>query len=176
MAVSAYDLFFELFFGTTKANAVLVSVNWRLAPPEIAYIVQDSEARGVIAQDELCERIDASRDSLPVPPHALHSDPFVALPPEALDALGLTCAQACPEVREAALQVDRAQAELRSGLLRARLSEPPAPVQMPVMLAVMLKWPAHKPAMPGPAPTWHASKPMPPPQPLLPLLQACGPR
>lgn len=51
---------------------------------------------------------------LPVPPHALHSDPFVALPPEALDALGLACAQACPEVEEAALRVQQAQAELRA--------------------------------------------------------------
>src|SRR3569832_1654734 len=32
------DIFFELLFGTTKANAVLVSVTWRLAPPEIAYV------------------------------------------------------------------------------------------------------------------------------------------
>ena len=30
------DLFFELLFGAAKANAVMVSVNWRLAPPEVA--------------------------------------------------------------------------------------------------------------------------------------------
>ena len=27
------DIFFELLFGGAKANAVMVSVNWRLAPP-----------------------------------------------------------------------------------------------------------------------------------------------
>jgi len=38
------DLFFELLFGAAKANAVMVSVNWRLAPPEISQIVNDAEA------------------------------------------------------------------------------------------------------------------------------------
>jgi acyl-CoA synthetase (AMP-forming)/AMP-acid ligase II len=38
------DTFFELFFGTAKANAVTVSVNWRLAPPEILHIINDAEA------------------------------------------------------------------------------------------------------------------------------------
>jgi long-chain acyl-CoA synthetase len=36
--------FFELWFGATKANAVLVPVNFRLAPPEIAYVVNDAKA------------------------------------------------------------------------------------------------------------------------------------
>lgn len=38
------DHYFELFIGATKAGAVMVPVNWRLAPPEIAYIVDDAEA------------------------------------------------------------------------------------------------------------------------------------
>ncbi len=38
------DLFFELLFGAAKANAVMVSVNWRLAPPEVVQIVNDAEA------------------------------------------------------------------------------------------------------------------------------------
>jgi long-chain acyl-CoA synthetase len=36
--------FFELWFGATKANAVLVPVNFRLAPPEIAFVVNDAQA------------------------------------------------------------------------------------------------------------------------------------
>src|ERR1700732_2049835 len=36
--------FFELWFGAAKANAVLVPVNFRLAPPEIAYVVNDAKA------------------------------------------------------------------------------------------------------------------------------------
>jgi acyl-CoA synthetase (AMP-forming)/AMP-acid ligase II len=36
--------FFELWFGAAKADAVLVPVNFRLAPPEIAYVVNDARA------------------------------------------------------------------------------------------------------------------------------------
>lgn len=37
--------YFIAFFAGTKLNAVSVAVNWRLAPPEIAYILNNSEAR-----------------------------------------------------------------------------------------------------------------------------------
>jgi long-chain acyl-CoA synthetase len=36
--------FFDLWFGATKADVVLVPINYRLAPPEIAYIVADAGA------------------------------------------------------------------------------------------------------------------------------------
>jgi long-chain acyl-CoA synthetase len=36
--------FFELWFGAAKANVVLVPVNFRLAPPEVAYIVEHARA------------------------------------------------------------------------------------------------------------------------------------
>ena len=36
--------FFELLFGATKARAVLVPVNFRLAPPEIAFVLNDAKA------------------------------------------------------------------------------------------------------------------------------------
>jgi long-chain acyl-CoA synthetase len=36
--------FFELWFGAAKAKVVLVPVNFRLAPPEIAYVVNDARA------------------------------------------------------------------------------------------------------------------------------------
>ena len=42
------DLFFELLFGAAKANAVMVSVNWRLAPPEVLQIVNDTEADALL--------------------------------------------------------------------------------------------------------------------------------
>ena len=38
------DHYFELFLGTSKMGAVMTPVGWRLAPPEIAYIVNDSAA------------------------------------------------------------------------------------------------------------------------------------
>src|SRR6187402_124889 len=35
---------FEVFFGAALANAVCVDVNWRLAAPEVEFIVNDAEA------------------------------------------------------------------------------------------------------------------------------------
>jgi fatty-acyl-CoA synthase len=39
------DLYFELLFGAIAANIVLAPVNWRLAPPEMASLLQDAEAK-----------------------------------------------------------------------------------------------------------------------------------
>jgi acyl-CoA synthetase (AMP-forming)/AMP-acid ligase II len=36
--------FFDLWFGAAKADVVLVPVNFRLAPPEVAYVVEDAGA------------------------------------------------------------------------------------------------------------------------------------
>ena len=38
------DRFFELQFGSAKCGVVLVPVNFRLAPPEVAFVVDDAEA------------------------------------------------------------------------------------------------------------------------------------
>jgi acyl-CoA synthetase (AMP-forming)/AMP-acid ligase II len=39
------DLYFELLFGAIAANVVLAPVNWRLAPPEMATLLQDGEVK-----------------------------------------------------------------------------------------------------------------------------------
>ncbi len=36
--------FFEVFFGIAKINAVGVAVNWRLAPSEMAFVINDAQA------------------------------------------------------------------------------------------------------------------------------------
>jgi len=36
------DRYFEMLHGAFKAGAVVVGVNWRLAPPEVAYVLNDS--------------------------------------------------------------------------------------------------------------------------------------
>ena len=46
------DLFFELMFGAAKANAVMVSVNWRLAPSEMLHIVNDAQAETLFVGEE----------------------------------------------------------------------------------------------------------------------------
>jgi acyl-CoA synthetase (AMP-forming)/AMP-acid ligase II len=39
-----HDRFFEVLFGIAKAGGVFTPVNWRLAPPEIAYVINDARA------------------------------------------------------------------------------------------------------------------------------------
>ena len=38
------DVFFELLFGAIKAKVVMAPINWRLAGPEVAFIVEDCKA------------------------------------------------------------------------------------------------------------------------------------
>jgi acyl-CoA synthetase (AMP-forming)/AMP-acid ligase II len=49
--VAAYaansDLYIALFFGCVKARATLVGVNARLAPPEVAFVLDDSKAKAL---------------------------------------------------------------------------------------------------------------------------------
>jgi acyl-CoA synthetase (AMP-forming)/AMP-acid ligase II len=59
-----HDSFFEIWFGAAKANAVLVPVNWRLAPPEIAFIVNDAEAEILFVGAEFLDTVAAIRDQL----------------------------------------------------------------------------------------------------------------
>ncbi len=44
--------YFTLFFGGTKLNAVSVAVNWRLAPPEMQYILNHSLAKVLVIGEE----------------------------------------------------------------------------------------------------------------------------
>ena len=53
------DLFFELFFGAAKGRAILAPINWRLAPPEIAYIVNDCGAQVLFVGPELIDSVRA---------------------------------------------------------------------------------------------------------------------
>ena len=56
------DSFFELLFGVAKAGAVMVSVNWRLAAPEILHIVNDAEAEILFVGEEYFPVIESIRD------------------------------------------------------------------------------------------------------------------
>jgi long-chain acyl-CoA synthetase len=50
---------FEVFFGCSLLNAVAVDVNWRLAPPEVAYIVNDAESRVFIVHNDFRPVVEA---------------------------------------------------------------------------------------------------------------------
>ncbi|MBA2608122.1 MAG: long-chain-fatty-acid--CoA ligase [Actinobacteria bacterium] len=58
--------YFELLFGGAKLNAVNVAVNWRLAAPEIAQILQDSESTVLVVGQDFATVLDAIVGDLPV--------------------------------------------------------------------------------------------------------------
>jgi fatty-acyl-CoA synthase len=59
------DIYFELLLGAIKANVVMAPVNWRLAGPEIAFIVEDCKAPVLFAGPEFIELVDRIRPQLP---------------------------------------------------------------------------------------------------------------
>ncbi len=68
VALLAYNAieWLEIYVALARAGLVAVPINFRLAGPEIAYIVQHSEARAVIVQHLMRGPIDAVRAELPV--------------------------------------------------------------------------------------------------------------
>ena len=59
------DVFYEMLFGAGLVGSVLVAVNWRLAPPEIAYIINDAKAEVIFVGREYYETIEALLPELP---------------------------------------------------------------------------------------------------------------
>jgi long-chain acyl-CoA synthetase len=55
---------FDVTFGLAKLGAVNVSVNWRLAPPEMATIIDDAEAEVVIVGPEFAGHVEKIEDDL----------------------------------------------------------------------------------------------------------------
>jgi fatty-acyl-CoA synthase len=49
------DRYFEVLLGAFKARAVIVGVNWRLAPPEIAYVLNDADCEILFVGREFYE-------------------------------------------------------------------------------------------------------------------------
>lgn len=46
------DVYFEMLHGAFKAKAVVVGVNWRLAPPEVTYVLNDSKTEILFVSDD----------------------------------------------------------------------------------------------------------------------------
>jgi fatty-acyl-CoA synthase len=54
-----------VFYGGSKVGVVPTPINYRLAPPEWAYIIDDSGASVLIVEQEFCAGIDSVRNKLP---------------------------------------------------------------------------------------------------------------
>ncbi|HXN67305.1 MAG TPA: AMP-binding protein, partial [Bradyrhizobium sp.] len=59
------DIYFELLLGAMKANVVMAPVNWRLAGPEVAFIVDDCKAPVLFVGPEFVTQIRNIRSQLP---------------------------------------------------------------------------------------------------------------
>jgi acyl-CoA synthetase (AMP-forming)/AMP-acid ligase II len=59
------DNYFELLFGAMKAGVVMAPVNWRLAGPEIAFIVEDCKAPLLFVGPEFVTMARGLKDRLP---------------------------------------------------------------------------------------------------------------
>jgi len=55
---------FEVFFGAALLNAVCVDVNWRLAAPEVEFIVNDAEAKVLVVGPDFVPILDAIAPNL----------------------------------------------------------------------------------------------------------------
>ena len=63
IAVLAYNCleWMEIYAAVAKAGLVMVPINFRLVGPEVQYIVENSEAKAVIVQDDLLDRLETIR-------------------------------------------------------------------------------------------------------------------
>jgi acyl-CoA synthetase (AMP-forming)/AMP-acid ligase II len=68
VALLAYNCveWLEIYAALARAGLVAVPINFRLKGPEVAYIVQHSEAQAFVVQDDLRALVDGIRDELPI--------------------------------------------------------------------------------------------------------------
>src|SRR5678816_1212627 len=59
------DFYFELLMGAMKAGVVMAPVNWRLAGPEVAFIVGDCKAPVLFVGPEFITQVRQIKDELP---------------------------------------------------------------------------------------------------------------
>jgi fatty-acyl-CoA synthase len=57
--------YYDMFFGLGKIGVILVPINYRLAGPEMSYILNDCTARAFVFGEEYVEIVDSFRKDLP---------------------------------------------------------------------------------------------------------------
>tara|TARA_Y100000992_G_scaffold231803_1_gene162894 strand:+ start:3550 stop:5112 length:1563 start_codon:yes stop_codon:yes gene_type:complete len=59
------DHFCEFLYGTMKSRTVCVGINWRLAPPEVSYVLNDSKSEILFVGPEFYDLIIEIQDEIP---------------------------------------------------------------------------------------------------------------
>jgi long-chain acyl-CoA synthetase len=67
------DTFFELLFGAARAGAVLTPIGWRLAPDEVAFMLDDSEARLAVVGPDGDDQCDAALSRTATQPRVIRT-------------------------------------------------------------------------------------------------------
>ncbi|MEZ6001111.1 fatty acid--CoA ligase [Hyphomonas sp.] len=65
------DLYFELLYGAAKMGAVTLPIGWRLAPAEMAYIIQDGQGSLLFVGPEVVDQVQAALSELDHPPKVI---------------------------------------------------------------------------------------------------------
>lgn len=68
------DIYFELVMAVAKAGGVMTPVNWRLAVPEVAWIIDNCAARILFVGPEFTDLIAANRDAFPGVEHVIATE------------------------------------------------------------------------------------------------------
>ena len=68
------DLYFELLMGAMKAGVVMAPVNWRLAGPEVAFIVEDCRAPVLFVGPEFITQVKNLKSVLPGVKHVITTE------------------------------------------------------------------------------------------------------
>jgi len=58
--------YIEIFFALSRIGGILVPLNWRLAIPELKFIIEDSGAHFIIFEDDFIENAEKLRNIMPV--------------------------------------------------------------------------------------------------------------
>ena len=53
------DMYAEIMFGSLKSRTALVGLNWRLAAPEVVFVVNDSESEVLFVGPDFYELVDS---------------------------------------------------------------------------------------------------------------------
>ena len=68
------DKYFEVLLGSAKANTVVVGVNWRLAGPEVVYVLNDAGCETMFVGAEFVPLIEAVKANCPKLKHVIAID------------------------------------------------------------------------------------------------------
>src|SRR5689334_7736294 len=68
------DFYFELLMGAMKAGVVMAPVNWRLAGPEVAFIVSDCKAPALFVGPEFIAQVKNIKADLPDVKHVITTE------------------------------------------------------------------------------------------------------